>query len=1082
VQVQADLPPVGRGPGTAAVNDELRTSPAIAAALNGYRPTDEQWGAISHPLEPAHLVAGAGSGKTAVMAARIVWSIESEGFEPSQILGLTFTNKAAEELQERVRKALAAGGRHRPEDIALQTYHAFASAIVREHGLLVGVEPEAGLLSEAQQWQLVLSCIDELPPFEAIELRSSAGIVRSTLELASSVSDHIASLADIIAADERVIGSADASDDMRTTSERRIELCRAVAKYVEAKRRTQRIDFGDQVVKAVEVLEGFAEVRDSYLQRYPVVLLDEYQDTNVAQRRMVKALTGDRPTITAVGDARQAIYGWRGATMYNLIGFPAHFPKAGGDGAYAPIPLSENFRSGRKILEVANHVVRKIDPSRRPGDELRPIAANGDGRVSLALFTDERAEASFIAEQCEKMHARPAAEGRPDARWRDMAILVRRRSSMEPIYEEMSRRDIPVEVVGLSGLLRTPEVIEVVAWLRCLEGRPSANRWLARILLGPRWRIHYRDLALCARWAAGQNHELRLRLAGGDAAAAKDLAPGEVGVSLSEALEHVTDIEGLGYEAHRRFEAFRARLAELRAAASGPLLETVQEVIRRAGIADALEASGSRSAQAARQNLSNFLDHVAAFAPIEGEATLRSFLAYLDAADDAEETLEAVQPAESDSVKLMTVHAAKGLEFECVFVPAVAAAEGRKGGYVWSIFPDARASNPLTSYRMLPYEVREDSGHLPRWKGKLSAFRDEVKERAAEDERRLFYVALTRAKQRLHVTAAWWYGRGDTARGPSEFWDELESMDHDLVEVIEKAERPDQNPIVESLRGQVVWPPPPRTGADDPLFPGGLGATADRLLDGSMAMEALLQALSPGERAEYESHLSELMGEIGAIEAAIAGNGEVKEPSVPEVLYATQFVALENGDITPWDLVRPLPQRPSAARRIGTEVHRRIDERSRGVPPYPEETELDAPTEISEPSEVARLLERWEESFAHRQLARLPSGEPMVELPFVLRRGDLIIRGRIDAVYECDDEAARGGLGRTAEEERGGLGRTAGPLEIVDFKTGKRPEGKSKADQLDIYAAALRAMGLLAEGRELKLTYAFLGEEADYGD
>lgn len=1035
---------------------DLRTSAAVVAALNGYKPTDEQWRAISHPLEPAFLVAGAGSGKTAVMAARIVWAIEAENLPPSQILGLTFTNKAAEELSERVGRALLAGGRHRPEDITVQTYHAFAAGVVREHGLLVGVEPEAGLLSEAQQWQLVLSCIDQLPPFEAIELRTPAGLVRATLALAGAVSDHVVATSDILAFDQRILDTQDAPEDVRGTSAQRIELCRAVDGYAEAKRKARRIDFGDQVVKAVEILEGHPEVRAGYQKRFPVVLLDEYQDTNIAQRRMVVALVGGRGQVTAVGDARQAIYGWRGATMYNLIGFPKHFPKPEGDG-YGPIPLSENFRSGRKILDVANRIVEKIDPERRPGDELKPLGDNGEGNVSLALFADDRAEAGFIAERCEELHGRPTRPGRDPVAWKDIAVLVRRKSAMGAIYEELSARDIPVEVVGLSGLLRTPEVTEVVAWLRCLDGRPTANRWLGRILMGPRWRIHYRDLALCARWAADQNQALRERLAGGDKEAARDLTPGEVGVSLTEALEHVDSIEGLGSEARRRLSVFRGHLRRLRRISSGPLLETIQEVIQQAGVLDALEASSSRAAPAARQNLSSFLDHVATFAPVEGEATLRSFLAYLDAADDAEETLEAVQPAEQDSVKLMTVHSAKGLEFECVFIPQVAASENARGGKVYSVFPDTRSSNPLTSYRNLPYDVREDKSHLPTWDGKLTKFKEEVTERTEEDERRLFYVALTRAKQRLYVSTAWWYGRGDRPKGPSVFWEEVEELkDLGLVEIVERSDLPEQNPLIESLKGQIVWPPEPRTSMDDELFPSGPGAAADELLSGSASLEDYLGSLGTDERATYEKERRRLFEELEVIAASKrdepGGAGDV-----PDVISATQFAKLEGAggeSSDAWALERPFPERPTAARRLGTEVHRLIEERVRGVSAYPDETEFDQPSAVVGVEVVERMVARYESAYGDRTIASLPSGEPMIEIPFSLRKGDRIVRGRIDAVYELPE----------------------GGLEIVDFKTGKHFE-RTPGDQLDIYAEALTALGLIQDGVPVELTYAFLGDQ-----
>ncbi|MDQ4143440.1 MAG: ATP-dependent helicase, partial [Actinomycetota bacterium] len=715
-------------------SSDPRKSPAIRAALKGYEPTDEQWRAISHPLEPLHLIAGAGSGKTAVMAARIAWALETQPFSPSQVLGLTFTNKAADELQARVRLALAELHDESGEDVSVFTYNAFAAGIVRDHGLLVNVEPEAGLLSQAQQWQLVLSCMDDLPAFDHLEVRSSY-VVKSTLALAESVANHMANLSDIEAAADRILGMQDADEKMIETAARRKELCRTVAAYIKAKAKAERIDFGDQVTKAVDVLEGNLEVRDLYRRRFPFVLLDEYQDTNVAQRRMLQALIGEGGAVTAVGDARQAIFAWRGATMFNLINFPRDFKRNDGQ-PYESISLSENFRSGRKILDVANAIVEHIPAERRPGDPLRAQPWNGEGAVSLGLFSDERAEADWIAQQCEELHEQVLGDGREPVAWRDIAILVRRKAAMDMLLQALEEKKIPVEVVGLGGLLKTPEVTEVVAWLRALETRPGANRWLARILLGPRWRIHYRDLALLARWSADQNWDLRLRLAGGDEERAREMEPGEVGFSLSESLNHLDEVEGLPDEAKRRLKSFAVRLGVVRKKSNAPLLELVQEVIREAGILDALESSSARTAGAAKQNISNFLDQVASFAPVEGEATLRSFIAYLDAAEDAEETLEATQPADQDSVKLMTVHQAKGLEFECVFVPSVAAKDGRNGK-VWSIFPNTTAPNPLTSYSELPYEVREDAEDLPRFEGNLNKFREAVKDRVIEDERRL---------------------------------------------------------------------------------------------------------------------------------------------------------------------------------------------------------------------------------------------------------------------------------------------------------------------------------------------------------
>jgi len=1030
-----------------------RRSDAIKAALKGYTPTDEQWAAISHPLEPIYLIAGAGSGKTAVMAARIAWALETQPFSPSQVLGLTFTNKAADELLERVHRALAEINDESGEDVTVQTYNAFAAGVVRDHGLLVDVEPEAGLLSEAQQWQLLLACINDLPPFEVLEIRS-AYVVGSALGLASSVADHMVGLDAIDAAADKFLSMKGVDEQMLEAAGKRKELVRAVGAYIRAKKKAGRIDFGDQISKAVEVLEGHAEVRDAYRKRFPFVLLDEYQDTNVAQRKMLQALIGEAGAVTAVGDARQAIFAWRGATMFNLIGFPDDFPRSDGI-PYEPVSLSENFRSGAKILEVANEVVAKIPEERRPGAPLRAQEWNGTGAVSLGLFSDERAEAEWIATECKELHGQVTLEGREPVEWRDIAILVRRKAAMDALIQALAEHDVPVEVIGLGGLLKTPEVTEVVAWLRALESKPGANRWLGRILIGPRWRIHYRDISLLARWATAQNMDLRLKLAGGDAEIARDMEPGDVAYSLAEALGHLDEIENLGEQAKQRLNAFSERLASIRKKANAPLLELVQEIIRQAGIADALESSASPTAGAARQNISNFLDQVASFAPVDGEATLRTFIDYLDAAEQAEETLDATQPAEQDSVKLMTVHNAKGLEFECVFVPSVAATDG-KSGKVYSIFPNTRGSNPLTSYSELPYEVREDRDHLPKFEGHLGKFKAAVRERVIEDERRLFYVSLTRAKQRLAVTASWWYGRDKVAKGPSEFWEDLEALgERNLLELVRRDDMPDENPLFDAMEDRRVWPPEPRIGIDDPLFGDGWGRAADRAVADTAAITELLDALEPAEKTTADELIAAHEQDLALI-AEATKRETPREPSVPEIISATSFVRLAKGQTSAWKLARPLPDRPTRERRIGTEVHRVIEEKARGVSPFADEEDLDEPSQPTDRGVVDRYVEHFESSgYAERSLAKLPSGELMVELPFTMKRDGHLIRGRIDAVYERDD----------------------GSLEIVDFKTGTRFPVDEADDQLIVYKDALAANGLLPEGKPVTLTYLFLDGE-----
>ncbi|HSO51179.1 MAG TPA: ATP-dependent helicase, partial [Actinomycetes bacterium] len=615
-------------------------TPGVRAALRGQDPTPEQLAAVTAPIGPVHVIAGAGSGKTAVMAARIVYLVERLGVAPASVLGLTFTNKAASELEARVRDALADTATDVGDEVTVDTYHAFAAGLVRAYGIRVGVEVDADLLSEAQQYQILLGILDS-ERFEHLSVRTAGATIRKTLELASACADHVVPAERVVEASRRLLQRADEGerlpDWMLQAARERIELTRLVERYATEKRRRGRLDFGDQVAKAVELVEGHPELLEELRTRFQHVLLDEYQDTNVAQRRLMQRICPPGASVMAVGDARQAIYAFRGATMYNLLSFTDHFPPtpavaavppastptvaAPGDGQEPPtpagadpLPLSTNFRSGPRILALANSVIDRIPEERRGGTALvaRPGAA--DGEVRAALLADQFAEAAFVADQVVRAHE----TGLPDGswpEWRDVAILVRSKRLLGPLREALEQRGVPVEVVGLSGLLETPEIVDLVSTLRVVAD-PGANVALARLLLGPRWRIGHRHLVRLARWAARNNWGLKDELPG------EDPDPGDVSFALAEALDHLDEVEGLDEEARNRLDAFREELRELRAAARGPLLDLVQTILERTGVWAELEASRDRRAITARQNLATFLDRVAAFAPVQGDPSL----------------------------------------------------------------------------------------------------------------------------------------------------------------------------------------------------------------------------------------------------------------------------------------------------------------------------------------------------------------------------------------------------------------------------------------------------------------------------
>ena len=1043
-------------------------TPGVRAALRGQDPTAEQLAAITAPLGPVHVIAGAGSGKTAVMAARIVHLVERLGVAPASVLGLTFTNKAASELETRVREALAGTPAGVGDEVTVDTYHAFAADLVKAYGIRVGVEVDADLLSEAQQYQILLGILDG-ERFEHLSVRTAGATIRKTLELASACADHVVPAERVVEASRRLLERAEEGerlpDWMLQAARERTELARLVERYAAEKRRRGRLDFGDQVAKAVELVERHQELLEELRTRFQHVLLDEYQDTNVAQRRLMQRICPPGASIMAVGDARQAIYAFRGATMYNLLSFAEHFPPTpttadgppppppepapgpgpageappGGVPAVgAPLPLSTNFRSGPRILALANSVIDRIPEARRGGTSLvaRPGAAAGE--VRAALLADQFAEAAFVADQVAGAHE----TGLPDGswpEWRDVAVLVRSKRLLGPLREALEQRGVPVEVVGLSGLLETPEIVDLVSTLRVVAD-PGANVALARLLLGPRWRIGPRHLVRLARWASRHNWGLKDVLPG------EDPDPGDVSFALAEALDHLDEVEGLDTEARDRLDAFREELRELRGAARGPLLDLVQTILERTGVWAELEASRDRRATTARQNLATFLDRVAAFAPVQGDPSLAAFLAYLDAVEDASEPVEAVQPAPVDSVKLMTVHMAKGLEFPMVAVVGLSAGTGRDGSARYGIFPDARVADPRRA-QGFPYELREDAGHLPRFAGNARAFRGQLEERALEDERRLFYVAITRAKQLLVLTSAWWYqGSEKTPKGPGPFWSE--AADHAAVDVLVRADQPAASPLTERLRDRVSWPRPGRRPTDerDPLFPEGLAEAVE------------LEHAAPGTLAARVP-----AGQTDAFRAAAEAGRHLLDASrvdptparvdPPRILSVSQVLTYARcpRDFY-WSVVRPLPIAPKPAARLGAVVHRLLERRARSLPDLLDSDDLDGdrPGGLAAPE----LIERATRNFAATRYAGLPP--PDAEVGVVLRIGAWVVRGRIDAIFHLP----------APERPR---------VELVDWKTGRQvEEGGGGLDQLAIYALALRELGKLPEDR-CRVSYCYLG-------
>jgi ATP-dependent DNA helicase UvrD/PcrA len=1022
----------------------------IRQVMGGQDPTEEQWRAISMPLEPYVVVAGAGSGKTSVIAARVVYlalvaagriQADHPGVLPGNVLCLTFTNKATENLVLRIRRALHGLDLAEGEEPTIANYHGFAAQILERHGLLAGIEPNQRVLTSAQRTELCARVLEDMT-FEHVGAEWQPSLVSKILELADQASNHRRDPDEIIAFNQDRLEALakHRSDSAYEAALDRIELAAAVRRFQELKREIGAVDFGDQITHALQVVEGLPEVGQDYRSRFFGVVLDEYQDTNVAQANLIGSIFGHGFPVTAVGDPDQSIYGWRGASLFNLLEFRTQFPKADGSPADR-LPLYTNFRSGARILSAADVIIDRIPDQQRPDPEKQLTAwpPLGEGSVELRRFPDEWSEAQWVARRVFDLHGAGA-----EAKWSDFAVLCRTSRLFVSMQESFGELAIPIEVVGLVGLLKMPEVVEILAYARAVAD-PFASVSLARILLGPRYRVGFKDLARVAAWAKDQNYALR-------DADREEIAP----FLFAEALEHLDEVTFLSDEGRGRLEEFRRELADLRGEARRPVGEFLAEVIRRSGLLGELDSSPEvERALATKRNLAAFLDEVHAFSPLEGELTLRAFLDYVDTVESGEkEEWSPPQPSTENSVKVMTIHQAKGLEFGTVFVPGLAK----------DLLPNLRIQhNPAERGKSMDFELRGDAAVLPKFKGNLAQFKAALREYEEMEERRTAYVALTRAKHRLVVTGAHWYGEGQNAKAPSIFLEELFAWADEgpgRAEVDRGPEPPEDNPLI-GYRERFVrdWPGPARREEPDELFPEGwrtVAATAER---DAATLEAMAAPLDEEQKTAYRAareqlvtiaaHLVEREGQAGSGSGApVAGGPESAQPNTVSVGGVIEYVRCPKRFY--WSSVRPLPRFSGPAARLGTQVHAWIERKSSGqasLLELEEAPDLTAEELAGQPGKVERLQKAWSSS-------RFATAPPLyAERPFLLYIGGFVVSGRIDAIF----------------------GTAEGPWEVVDYKTGRIPpeEDILSGLQLDLYALACTEVWR-KRAEDLTLTYFYL--------
>jgi DNA helicase-2/ATP-dependent DNA helicase PcrA len=696
----------------------LRVQPPLLADLTARQRRAVTWGD-----GPLLVVAGAGTGKTTVLTRRIAWLIAEQRAKPSEILALTFTERAAAEMQERVDQLVPYGY----ADSVICTFHAFGDRLLREHGLAVGMSDQVAVLSRAEQVTFLREHLDALPLERFRPLGNPTRFLSVLATHFSRARDEDVSPVEYRASAERLAARAVADPGDAGLAEeaaRQLELAAAYETYERLLREADRIDFGDQVGLTLRLLRDHPDVLAAEQSRYRYVLVDEFQDTNHAQFELVQLLA---PTpsgnVTVVGDDDQSIYRFRGAALSNILGFRAAYRKTG------RVVLTENFRSPQPILDAAYRLIRHNDPDRLEVREhidkhLRAkgavVAGQWEGPpVSSVAFATTSDEADGVAERI----ATSLASGR---RAGDHAVLVRGNRDADPYLRALSLRHIPWRFSGSAGLYRQPEVRVLLSFLRALND-PTDSVSLFDLATSDIFGLAAEDASRALNRASRRHLPLE--------------------AALREGLEDPTraTLRGPSAAIARRlvssFDAHRELAAQLDAG------ELLYRFVTSTGWLARLALEARESGPERLQNVARLFDILRGAATVLRDPRLPFLVARLDtliAAGDDPATADA-DVDEGDAVHVLTCHKAKGLEFPIVFM--VGMAQDR--------FPTRSRRDPVE----LPEElVREASVggdyHLA-------------------EERRLCYVGMTRARQALVMT--WARDEGERPRRPSQFL--LEALD-----------------------------------------------------------------------------------------------------------------------------------------------------------------------------------------------------------------------------------------------------------------------------------------------------------------
>jgi DNA helicase-2/ATP-dependent DNA helicase PcrA len=736
----------------------------VAGILDGLN--DAQRRAVVHDTGPLLIVAGAGTGKTRVVTHRIAHLITESKARPHEILALTFTDKAAAEMEERVDQLVPYGY----ADVEISTFHAFGDRILREHSLEVGLAPDFRVLSRAEQVIFFRDRIFEFPLERYRPLGDPTRHIQAIISLVSRCKDEDISPAEYHACAEQLrleaagapggvgvlsSGAPTFSDDERhDRAAQQAELAATFARYQELMARESAVDFGDQIVLALNLLRARPHVLNAYQRRFRYILVDEFQDTNHAQFEMVKLLAARHRNLAVVCDDDQAIYRFRGAALSNIEEFVANY-------ADAPrIVLTENYRSHQGILDAAYRLIRYNDPDRLEAKDpavSKRLVAVGEppGREPMHLhYETATQEADAVSAMIqEKVEA---------GAWRyeDVAVLVRSNRDADAFLRSLNLRNLPWTFSGNAGLYGRPEVRLLIAFLRTVA-HPDESVSVHFLASSEIYNAPIVDLTTCATWADRKHRPLF-----------------EV-LRRAEELAELRD--GLSEEGRFAIRAFVADIVRfMERAREMPTGELLYQFLVDSGRLAQMSKAASARDEAEVQNISKFFRRIQDVSKALRYDNVREFVKHLDALIDAgDDPAVAEADVETPAVHVLTVHKAKGLEFPVVFLVDL----------VQDKFPSRGRKDAIE----VPLELRPDARPPADFHRK--------------EERRLFYVGMTRAQRELYLTSARDYG-GSRPRKVSQFV--LEALD-----LPKDAAKPFKTKAVEEIERFA----PPAEAGELPLVP-----------------------------------------------------------------------------------------------------------------------------------------------------------------------------------------------------------------------------------------------------------------------